>query len=98
MSVSVKKATNKTSIKHNNRAFNERDKERNSHIDYSRSHENKYLVRENIRDLYEREFGQALGNYNNKQKRNDRKINNYFKHIEASKKNSYSTRIGDSDW
>ncbi|MED1575509.1 plasmid recombination protein, partial [Bacillus paranthracis] len=43
MSVSLKKATNKTNIKHNNREMNEKEKERNSHIDQSRSHENKYL-------------------------------------------------------
>ncbi|GGE33304.1 hypothetical protein GCM10011391_09940 [Pullulanibacillus camelliae] len=35
MSVSLKKATNKTNIKHNNLDLNDKEKERNAHIDYS---------------------------------------------------------------
>lgn len=86
MSVSLKKATNKTNIKHNNRAMSDKDKERNSHIDESRSHENVYLVQKDLKELYQEEFGEALENYNAKQKRNDRKIDDYFKHIQSSKK------------
>ena len=37
MSVSFKKATNKTNIKHNNRDFTEKQKAQNSHIDFSKS-------------------------------------------------------------
>ncbi|MEB9863027.1 plasmid recombination protein [Bacillus cereus] len=88
MSVSLKKATNKTNIKHNNREMNEKEKERNSHIDQSRSHENKYLVQKDVKDLYEKEFGEVLEKYNAKQKRNDRKIDDYYKHIQSSKKTS----------
>lgn len=101
MSVSFKKATNKTNIKHNNRTMSEKEKERNPHIDHSRSHENKYLIQEDIRDIYEREFGEALENYNAKQKRADRKIKDYYKHIEASKKTSTQQemiiQVGDKD-
>src|SRR5690625_62864 len=101
MSVSLKKATNKTNIKHNNRTMNEKEKERNSHIDSSKSHENKYLVQEDLKEIYDREFSQALEKYNDKQKRSDRKINNYFKHIEASKKTSTQQemiiQVGDKD-
>ncbi|HDR4412042.1 plasmid recombination protein [Bacillus cereus group sp. MYBK40-2] len=86
MSVSLKKATNKTNIKHNNRTMSDKDKERNSHIDESRSHENVYLVQKDLKELYQEEFGEALENYNAKQKRNDRKIDDYFKHIQSSKK------------
>ncbi|AXY11598.1 plasmid recombination enzyme (plasmid) [Bacillus thuringiensis LM1212] len=88
MSVSLKKATNKTNIKHNNRAMNEKEKERNSHIDYSKSDENKYLVQKDIKELYQEEFGEVLEKYNAKQKRNDRKIDDYYKHIQSSKKTS----------
>ncbi|MGE1026511.1 plasmid recombination protein, partial [Bacillus sp. GMs2/2] len=88
MSVSLKKATNKTNIKHNNRVMNEKEKERNSHIDYSKSDGNKYLVQKDIKELYQEEFGEVLENYNAKQKRNDRKIDNYYKHIQSSKKTS----------
>ncbi|PEU20722.1 MULTISPECIES: plasmid recombination protein [unclassified Bacillus (in: firmicutes)] len=88
MSVSLKKATNKTSIKHNNRTMSEKEKERNSHIDYSRSDENKYLVQKDLKELYQEEFGEALEKYNAKQKRSDRKIEDYYKHIQSSKKTS----------
>ncbi|EJR48172.1 hypothetical protein IIO_06655 [Bacillus cereus VD115] len=88
MSVSLKKATNKTNIKHNNRVMNEKEKERNSHIDQSRFHENKYLVQKDVKKLYQEEFGKVLEKYNAKQKRNDRKIDDYYKHIQSSKKTS----------
>ncbi|MGQ2427297.1 plasmid recombination protein [Salmonella enterica] len=86
MSVSLKKATNKTNIKHNNRTMSEKEKERNSHIDYSKSDDNKYLVQKDLKELYQEEFGEVLENYNAKQKRNDRKIDDYYKHIQFGKK------------
>ncbi|MBD2794661.1 plasmid recombination protein, partial [Xenorhabdus szentirmaii] len=88
MSVSLKKATNKTNIKHNNRTMSEKEKERNSHIDYSKSDDNKYFVQKDLKELYQEEFGEALEKYNAKQKRNDRKIDDYYKHIQSSKKTS----------
>lgn len=66
----------------------EKEKERNSHINQSRSHENKYLVQKDIKELYQEEFGEVLEKYNIKQKRNDRKIDDYYKHIQSSKKTS----------
>ncbi len=68
--------------------MSEKEKERNSHIDYSKSDENKYLVQKDLKELYQEEFGEVLGNYNAKQKRNDRKIDDYYKHIQSSKKTS----------
>ncbi|WP_144467806.1 plasmid recombination protein [Bacillus toyonensis] len=101
MSVSFKKATNKTNIKHNNRTMSEKEKERNSHIDYSRSEENKYLVQKDLKELYREEFGEVLEKYNAKQKRNDRKIDDYYKHIQSSKKTSLQQemiiQVGDKD-
>lgn len=88
MSVSFKKATNRTNIKHNNRDFTEKQKEKNSHIDFSKSDENKILVQKDLRELYEQEFSEPLKNYNDKQKRNDRKIDDYYQHIKDSKKTS----------
>lgn len=61
-------------------------KERNSHINESRSHKNVYLVQEDLKELYQEEFGEVLEAYNAKQKRNDRKIDDYYKHIQSSKK------------
>jgi hypothetical protein len=101
MSVSLKKATNKTNIDHNNRTMTEKEKERNSHIDYSKSDENKYLVQKDIKELYREEFGDALEEYNAKQKRNDRKIDDYYKHIERGKKTALQQemiiQVGDKD-
>ena len=68
--------------------MNEKEKERNSHINQSRSHENKYLVQKDIKELYQEAFGEVLEKYNAKQKRNDRKIDDYYKHIQSSKKTS----------
>lgn len=101
MAISFKKATNKTNVNHNNRTMSEKQKERNSHIDSERTHENKYLVQKDLKELYQSEFGGALENYNAKQKRNDRKIDNYFKHIQSSKKTAVQQEIiiqvGDKD-
>lgn len=101
MSISLKKDTGKTNIKHNNREMSEKEKERNSHIDFSRSDENKYFLQDDIRDLYKREFGEALEKYNAKQNRNDRKIDDYYKHIQKGKKTSPQqemiVQIGDKD-
>lgn len=66
--------------------MSEKEKERNSHIDYSKSDENKYFVQKDLKELYQEEFGEVLENYNAKQKRNDRKIDDYYKHIQSSKK------------
>ncbi|WP_237566095.1 plasmid recombination protein, partial [Ornithinimicrobium cerasi] len=66
--------------------MSEKEKERNSHIDYSKSDDNKYLVQKDLKELYQEEFGEVLENYNAKQKRNDRKIDDYYKHIQFGKK------------
>jgi hypothetical protein len=84
-SVGLWKSTTKTNIKHNNR---EQDEYENKLIDVSREKENKYLIQEDIKKIYEREFGEALEKYNAKQKRKDRKIKDYYKHIQKGKKTS----------
>lgn len=101
MSISVKKATKKTNINHNNRTLTKSEMRNNQHIDLSRGHRNVYLVNEDIEKIYEQEFSQALEDYNSKQKRNDRKIDNYFEHISNSKKTSVQQemifQIGEQD-
>lgn len=82
MSASLKKATDKTNIEHNNRT----EKERSKNIDPERSHLNKYLVQRDLKEVYKQEFGEALEKYNAKQKRNDRKIKDYYKHLQKGKK------------
>lgn len=81
--------------------MSEKEQGRNPHIDQSRSSENKYLVQEDLKELYEREFGDALEKHNAKQKRHDRKIKNYYEHIQGSKKTSVQQemiiQVGDKD-
>lgn len=84
-SVSLWKSTKKTNLKHNNREQSEYE---NEFIDQSREQENKYLIQDDIRELYEREFGESLKEYNAKQKRNDRKIKSYYNHLLKGKKTS----------
>lgn len=101
MSISAKKATNKTNIKHNNRKFTDKQKEENNHINYDRTNENILLVEKNLKEIYEQEFGESLKKYNDKQKRKDRKIENYYDHIKNSKKTSLQQemiiQVGDKD-
>lgn len=67
-------------IRHNNRLF------RPSNVDHSRTPDNITLAREDIQDAYHRLFDESVNNYNENQKRNDRKIKNYFDKIYRSKK------------
>lgn len=67
-------------IRHNNRLF------RPSNVDHSRTPDNITLSREDIQDAYHRLFNDSVTKYNESQKRNDRKIKNYFDKIYRSKK------------
>lgn len=67
-------------IRHNNRLF------KPSNVDHSRTPDNITLVKENIQDAYHRLFDDSVTKYNESQKRNDRKIKNYFDKIYRSKK------------
>ena len=67
-------------IRHNNRLF------KPSNVDHSRTPDNITLTREDIQDAYHRLFDESVNNYNENQKRNDRKIKNYFDKIYRSKK------------
>ncbi len=71
----------KGSINHNNRDFIA------SNVDASRSSMNITYVKTPIDQAYDQIFGDALREYNAKQKRKDRKIDNYLSHIKQSKNN-----------
>lgn len=66
-------------IRHNNRDII------TENIDQDRMKDNIYYKQEDIKDAYEHLFNNALEEYNSKQKRKDRKIDNYYEHIEKSK-------------
>ena len=71
----------KGSINHNNRDFIA------SNVDASRSSMNITYVKTPIDQAYDQIFGDALREYNAKQKRKDRKIDDYLSHIKQSKNN-----------
>lgn len=67
-------------IRHNNRLF------KPYNVDHSRTPDNITIIKEDIQDAYHRLFDESVNNYNENQKRNDRKIKNYFDKIYRSKK------------
>lgn len=75
-------------MRHNNRDLTEKEKESqyHKHIDFSRTEQNKTLVKKDIKEMYEEIFGEAVQEYNDKQKRKDRKIKDYYSKIYHDKK------------
>ena len=69
----------KGSISHNNRKFVAKN------VDEKRVKDNVILCCESLKETYENLFGDALAEYNAKQKRKDRRIENYLEHIENGK-------------
>ena len=75
----------KGSQMHNRREYEKYGKPTPDNIDVSKSHENITLVDRDIKEAYREIFGEALDKYNAKQKRADRKIEDYCDHIKKSK-------------
>lgn len=65
----------KGSLSHNNREFSAKN------IDSSRIADNIVFVRQDLGETYHQIFGEAIERYNARQKRNDRKISDYFQHL-----------------
>ncbi len=63
---------------HNNRDFIA------NNVDGERTQDNIVYRQQDIREIYDNLFGQALAEYNAKQRRNDRKIADYYEHIANS--------------
>ena len=76
--------------------------------DYDNNKDNIYILYgtdnlyQDIQDIYLQEFEQARLEYNNKQTREDRKIDNYFKHISQDKQKNLACELiielGDMDF
>ena len=75
----------KGSPMHNRREYEKYGKPTPDNIDVFKSHENITLVDRDIKEAYREIFGEALDKYNAKQKRADRKIEDYCDHIKKSK-------------
>ncbi|OJE19335.1 hypothetical protein A9490_00060 [Bacillus thuringiensis] len=74
--------SHQSSLSHNNRE----NIHGNPGIDPSRLEENIYFVQKNIRSVYKDVFQEAVDKYNEKQKRNDRKIKDYYDKIKKDTK------------
>lgn len=83
LTISFKTNPRMTNIRHNNRDLTEKEwkSPEYSHIIRDKSHQNIVVKQLDIRELYEKEFGPALKEYNEKQKRKDREIKDYYKHV-----------------
>lgn len=83
LTISFKTNPRMTNIRHNNRDLTEKEwkSPEHSHILRDKSHQNIVVKQLDIRELYEKEFGPSLQEYNEKQIRNDRKIKDYYKHV-----------------
>ena len=87
--------TGKGSVNHNSRKFHA------TNIDPERSHLNIEYFNENIKDVYHELFDEALARYNEKQTRNDRRIDDYYEKILSGKQEKpfyeIVVQIGDKD-
>lgn len=72
---SISMCQGKGSLSHNNRDFTAKN------IDSSRTADNIVFVQQDLGKAYDQLFGAAVERYNARQKRNDRKINDYFQHL-----------------
>ena len=87
MTLSFKTNPRQTNIRHNNRELTEKEfkSDAHKHIQREKSKYNIQIVKRDIKDVYHELLDDALNAYNAKQKRKDRKIDDYYKHVQKSK-------------
>ena len=82
-------------IEHNNRIFIAKN------VDGERVQDNITYRRQDIREKYDELFGQALAEYNARQKQSSRRIPDYYEHLKKSSKgkpyNEIVVRFGDME-
>ena len=87
--------TGKGSVNHNSRKFHAKN------TDPERTYLNVEYCNENIKDVYHELFDEALSRYNEKQTRNDRRIDDYYEKIRSGKQekpfHEIILQIGDRD-
>lgn len=87
LTFSVKMNKAATNIPHNNRQLTEEEYKQpaHEHIIREKSSDNIVIRQSTIQDAYKEVFGEAVEEYNAKQKRKDRQIKDYYKHVYHSK-------------
>ena len=87
--------TGKGSVNHNSRKFHAKN------TDSERSYLNVEYCNENVKDVYHELFDEALVRYNEKQTRNDRRVDDYYEKIRSGKQekpyHEIILQIGDKD-
>lgn len=87
--------TGKGSVNHNSRKFHAKN------TDPERSYLNVEYCNENVKDVYHELFDEALAQYNKKQTRSDRRIDDYYEKIRSGKQekpfHEIILQIGDKD-
>lgn len=76
----------KGSVSHNSR------KSKAANIDSERTGQNITYCNEPIKEVYHNLFDDALQRYNDKQKRSDRRIDDYYEKIRTGKQENFSMR------
>ena len=76
-----------TSIKHNERKPEDREdlKDYGKHINWAKTQDNEIIISKPIKEVYKDVFQSSVDAYNEKQKRADRKIKNFFSKVKKSK-------------
>ena len=87
MTLSFKTNPRQTNIRHNNRELTKKEfkSDAHKHIKREKSKYNIQIFKRDIKDVYHDLFDDALNAYNANQKRKDRKIDDYYKHVQKSK-------------
>ena len=105
MTLSFKTNPRQTNIRHNNRELTEKEfmSDAHKHIQREKSKYNIQIIKRDIKDVYHKLFDDALNAYNTKQKRKDRKIDDYYKPVQKSKnldlQREFIVTVGNkSDW
>ena len=80
LSGSFRTSGKSTSISHNNRDITDNKKmdKYHQHIQWQKTSENIVLQKKPIKEIYRELFDEEVNNYNTKQKRKDRKIDDYY--------------------
>lgn len=87
--ISFHNDTKKTSLAHNNRT----NINGNKNIDIDKIKDNITYVKRDIREIYAEEFDDVVAEYNDKQKRADRKIDDYYNKVLHDKKTEHQREL-----
>ena len=87
LTFSVKMEKSMTNLRHNNRNLTEEEYKQpaHEHIIRDRTKDNIVIKHSTIQEAYQEVFGEAVEAYNARQKRKDRKIDDYYLHVYHSK-------------